>query len=108
MAEERVKLGVSRLEGWITLTVAGERLGLSRWMVHKMSDVTGLADDEEPVLKTVRFVGVASRPVYIVREAEVDALRRDRAKMAELKAREESEKKDHPGEKAPRGRVTAA
>jgi hypothetical protein len=77
--DEMAELNVPRLEGWITLTDASEILGISRWAVHKMCMPTAR---KPPVLKTVRYVGDPSRPVYIVREAEVKQLKRERDQAA--------------------------
>jgi hypothetical protein len=73
------ELRVPRLEGWWTLTEASDFLGISRWAVHKLCMP---AARRGPVLKTVRYIGDESRPVYLVREAEVKQLKRERDAQA--------------------------
>lgn len=67
---------VPELEGWITLSEAGLRLGKSRWAMHKMAAARIRDPSGELVprhLLTVRRVG--EKPFYIVRAAEIAAIR---------------------------------
>jgi hypothetical protein len=82
MAKGAGRLNAPPLEGWITLTKAADVLGVSRWAAHKMCESPGKDSDgnDRPAdLQHVRYVGDPVRPVYLVREAEVQALRRKRA-----------------------------
>lgn len=82
MAANAGRLNAPPLEGWITLTEAATLLHLSRWAVHK------ICRGPDAELKSVRFVGDPVRPFYIVREAEVLTVKREReaAEAAAAKA----------------------
>jgi hypothetical protein len=76
----KTTLNVPKLPGWITLSEAGKILNISRWAVHKMCDREGLKPGEKPVLNAF-YIGDPDRPVYLVREAEVEALKRLRGRQ---------------------------
>jgi excisionase family DNA binding protein len=57
-----------RLADWITLPEAAELLGVSKQYVHKLV--------RNGRLNTLRSLG--SRPIYIVREAEILEIQQDR------------------------------
>jgi hypothetical protein len=81
----KTTLNVPKLPGWITLSEAGKILGVSRWAVHKMCDREALKPGEKPVLNAF-YIGDPDRPVYLVREAEVSALKRNRGRPAQPSA----------------------
>lgn len=64
---------VPRLEGWLTFPEAGDRLNVSKQMIHKM------AFGPKRLLLTVRRVG--DKPIYVVEEKEVNALVESRKKL---------------------------
>jgi len=66
--------GLPELEGWLTFTEAAETLGISRQRFYQLAeavDVNGV-----PRVKTAQKLG--ARPTYIVRTAEVTALKAQR------------------------------
>lgn len=79
----KTTLNVPKLPGWITLSEAGKILKITRWAVHKMCDRDGLKPGEKPELSAF-YIGDPTRPVYLVREAEVLALKRDRDRVSPL------------------------
>jgi hypothetical protein len=81
----KTTLNVPKLPGWITLSEAGKILKITRWAVHKMCDREDLKPGETPELNAF-YIGDPTRPVYLVREAEVMALKRDRDRPAQPSA----------------------
>lgn len=61
-------LSVPKLEGWINITEAGRRLGLSRQWVYKQA--------AQGVYTTLRQVG--DQPVFVVQESEIEEILRTR------------------------------
>lgn len=53
---------VPKLQGWINITEAGRRLGLSRQWVYKQA--------AQGVYKTLHQIG--DQPVFVVQESEID------------------------------------
>lgn len=66
MSDEGSSYEVPRLEGWLTFPEAGEVLGISKQMVHKLA----FPASGKSAFSTVRAVG--DRPMYLVKEEEVE------------------------------------
>lgn len=74
-SDEGGYVSIPRLEGWLTFPEAGELLGVTKQMVHKLvfkSKVFDLRTD-------LRTVG--DRPIYIVKEEKVRALKERRGNL---------------------------
>jgi hypothetical protein len=100
MAGSAGRLNAKPLEGWITLTKAADVLGVSRWAAHKMCESPGKDSDgnDRPAdLQHVRYVGDPVRPVYLVREVEVHALKRKRAAEEAARASRQAAEKRPAG-----------
>ena len=67
---------IQKLEGWLSIPEAAYELGLSKQMIHKMisNDIFNIIDD-------VRKIG--EKPMYIVRESAVAALKKSRQASTE-------------------------
>lgn len=73
MAARRDLRELPELEGWLSFPDAARELGISRQRLHQ------LAEKDPPVIETARRVGRYGVPFYVMREAEVAALKRRRA-----------------------------
>lgn len=72
MAGKRDLRQLPELEGWVSFPDAAEEIGISRQRLFQ------LAEKESPVvIETAMRVG-RNRPVYVMRQAEVDELKRRR------------------------------
>lgn len=72
------RMGVPKLEDWLTFPDAGRILGVSKQMIHKMVFTLGLFD----VKNDIRSVG--EKPIYVVREKAVLALKEKRGGQQEV------------------------
>lgn len=65
-------LEIPRLEGWLSVPEAAFALGVSKQMIHKMIHSLNVFNCERDVRK------VGDKPMYLVRESAVEALRKSR------------------------------
>lgn len=63
---------IPRLEDWLSIPEAADKLGVSKQMIHKMIHSLNVFD----LTKDVRKIG--EKPMYILREAAVESLKESR------------------------------
>lgn len=68
---------IPKLEGWLSVPEAAFKLGVSKQMIHKMVHTLNLFDKT----KDVRRLG--EKPMYILREEAVVALKERRGTITE-------------------------